>query len=220
MTPYRVLAGETRLLFSPIGLRLVDEFTGAGPLGRVRAFLDRQDAAGDWHVTHVRPVTTPGGVLTYPGLERRAQPVGLPARRYRVRIEADFYRSFYRAQLDGIEFDAFPYNDTNPPATVATMPQDELLLPSSEYPFPTHVRVLRGAVVDLGGTPVADVLVSQGGLERVLTDERGTYALPLRWAPEGVPLLVDAIDQRTGRTGARAITLPQDLGTNQEIIIN
>ncbi|HEY1403575.1 MAG TPA: hypothetical protein VGB05_05575 [Pyrinomonadaceae bacterium] len=219
MTPYRVLAGETRLLFSPIGLRLVDEFTGAGALGRVRAILDRQDAAGDWHKTDVSAVVTISGVLTYPGLERRAQPAGLPARRYRVRIDADFYRPIYRAQFEGIEFDAFPYNDTTPPATVASMPQAELLLPSSAYPFQTHVRVLRG-VVTHAGAPVADVLVSQGGLERVLTDERGTYALPLRWATEGLPFLVDALDQRTGRTGAKPITLPQDLGMNQEIIIN
>jgi hypothetical protein len=218
MTPYRVLAGETRMLFSPIGLRLVDEFTGAGPLGRVRAFLDQQDSVGGWTKTNVSPVVTPGGVLAYPGLERRAEPASLPPRRYRVRIEADYYRPFYRAQFEGIEFDAFPYNDTNPPTTVAAMPQAELLLPSCEYPFQTHVRVLRG-VVTHAGAPVQDVLVSQGGLERVLTDERGNYALPLRWATEGLPFLVDALDQRTGRTGAKPITLPQDLGINQEIII-
>jgi hypothetical protein len=135
-----------------------------------------------------------------------------------VRIEADFYRPFYGALFEGIEFDAFPYNDTTPPATVASMPQAELLMPSSEYPFQPHIRVLRG-VVTHAGAPVANVLVSQGGLERVLTDERGTYALPLRWATEGLPFLVDALDQRTGWTGAKPITLPQDLGMNQEIII-
>lgn len=219
MMPYRVLAGETRLLYSPIGLRLVDEFTGAGPLGRVRAMLDRQNDAGDWQKTDVRPVVTSSGVLTYPGLERRAEPASLPPRRYRVRIEADFYRPFYGALLEGIEFDAFPYNDTTPPATVATMPQTELLMPSSAYPFQPHVRVLRGVVMH-AGAPVANVLVSQGGLERVLTDERGTYALPLRWATEGLPFLVDALDQRTGQTGAKPITLPHDLGMSQEIIIN
>jgi hypothetical protein len=219
MMTFRLLAGETAMLYSPLGLRLVDEFTGNSPLGPVRAFLDRRDDAGVWRATGISSVTTPGGVLTYPGLERRREPAGQPARRYRVRIEADLYRAFYRAQFDGREFDAFPFNDTTPPSTVAAMPQEELLVPSSSYPFPTHVRVLRGSVVDAAGDPVADVIVSQGGLERVLTDERGAFALPLRWAQEGVPLPVDAIDQRTGRTGMKNVTLPQDLGSNQEITI-
>lgn len=219
MIKFQVLAGESAMLYSPIGLRLVDEFTGDGPVGRVRAFLDRRDAAGVWRATDIAPVKTPGGVLVYSGLERRREVAGQPARRYRVRLEADFYRAFYRSQFDGVEFDAFPYNDTAPPATIAAMPQDELLVPSSAYPFPTHVRVLRGAVVDAAASPVADVIVSHGGLERVLTDERGEFALPLRWASEGVPLPIDAIDQRTGRTGMRPVTLPQDLGTNQEITI-
>lgn len=218
-TKFRVLAGESAMLYSPVGLRLLDEFTGKGPLGRVVAFLDWQDDSGAWQATGRAPVMTPGGVLTYPGLERRRLAAGAPSRRYRVRLEAELYRAFYRAQFDGREFDAFPFNDTTPPSTLAAMPQDELLVPSSAYPFPTHVRVLRGAVVDAAGVPVADVIVSQGGLERVLTDERGTFALPLRWAQEGAPLPVDAIDQRTGRTGMKSVTLPQDLGKNQEITI-
>jgi hypothetical protein len=219
MTTFRMLAGETAVLFSAIGLHLVDEFTGDAPLGRVRATLDQRDASGVWHVTGIAPVTTPGGVITYPGLERRREPVGQPARRYRIRIEADFYRAFYRSQFEGVEFDAFPFSDTTPPSSFAAMPQDEMLLPSSAYPFQAHVRVLRGVVVDASGLPVADVIVSQGGLERTLTDGRGAYALPLRWAQEGVALLVDAIDQRTGRTGVKPVTLPQDLGTNQQITI-
>ena len=219
MITFRMLAGETAMLFSAIGLRLVDEFTGKSPLGRVRAFLDQRDSAGAWRLTRLAPVRTPGGVLTYPGLERRREVAGQPARRYRVRLDADFYRPFYRSQFDGVEFDAFPFNDTNPPQTFAAMPQDELLLPSSAYPFPSHVRVLRGAVVDAGGLPVADVVVSQAGVERTLTDGRGAFALPLRWAAAGVPIPVDAIDQRTGRTGVKSVTLPQDLGTNQEITI-
>lgn len=219
MIKFTMLAGEAATTYSPIGLRLVDEFTGDGPLGRVRVLLDRRDDLGLWRATDIKPVTTPGGVLTYPGLERRREPSGQPARRYRVRLDADFYRAFYRSQFDGVEFDAFPFNDTTPPQVVAAMPQDELLVPSSAYQFPTHVRVLRGAVVDIAGRPVADVIVSQGGLERVLTDERGAFALPLRWAQEGVPLPVDAIDQRTGRTGMKSVTLPQDLGMNQQITI-
>ncbi len=218
-TKFRLLAGEAAMLYSPLGLRLVDEFTGKAPLGRVRALLDRRDDLGAWQETGRAAVMTLGGVLTYPGLERSRRAAGAPSRRYRVRLEADFYRAFYRSQFDGREFDAFPFNDTTPPSTPAAMPQDELLVPSSAYPFPTHVRVLRGAVVDASGAPVADVIVSQGGLERVLTDERGAFALPLRWAQEGVPLPVDAIDQRTGRTGMKNVTLPQDLGSNQEITI-
>src|SRR5687767_12932981 len=107
----RPLPGERWVLYSPIGLRLVDDMTGNMPLGHVRVLLDRRDPAGNWQETKIKAVMTPSGNLTYPGLERHPDLSG-PARRYRARIEADLYGPLYRATLDGIEFDAFPYNDT------------------------------------------------------------------------------------------------------------
>ena len=221
----RALPGERWMLYSPIGLRLLDDITGNMPFGPLRAFLDRQDpATGNWQETTIKAVTTPGGNLTYPGLERHHDVSGGP-RRYRCRIDADFYGPLYRALADGIEFDAFPYNDTNPPANFPPppnlpLPQDVVLTPGSNYPFPPHISVLRGRTLDINGVPVADAIVSQGVQERVLTDRRGVFALPLRWAPANVLVPIDASHPRTGRTGTIQITIPQDLGQNNDIQIN
>jgi len=219
----KTLPGERWLLYSPIGLRLLDDMTGNMPFGPVKSLLDRQDAAGNWQETTINARMTPSGYLTYPGLERHPDVSG-PSRRYRCRIEADFYGPLYRAMQDGIEFDAFPYNDTNPPANFPPppnlpLPQDVVLTPASNYPFPPHIPVLRGRTVDVNGDPVPDAVVSQGLQERVLTDRRGAFALPLRWVPPNVPVFIDANHQRTGRTGTIPIMIPQNLGQNNDIQI-
>jgi hypothetical protein len=79
------------------------------------------------------------------------------------------------------------------------------------------VRVLRGFVEDASGAPVPNVLVHQAAAERALTDERGTFALPLRWAASG--MVVDANDVRTGRAGSHTLSLPSDLLASVTITI-
>jgi hypothetical protein len=135
MRTWRTLLGERLELYSPIGLRLIDAFTGAAPIGQIRPFLDVSDGSGGWRPTEIKAVRTPSHVLIYPGLERRAEVIGQPPRRYRVQIEAEGYRPFYRMTLEGrrfngppfyretatgIEFDAFPYNDMTPPQFTIT----------------------------------------------------------------------------------------------------
>jgi hypothetical protein len=61
--------------------------------------------------------------------------------------------------------------------------------------------------------------VRLGNVERVLTDEAGSYSLPIRWAQNGIPLNIDAEHPRTNRSGMIAVTLPQDLGASQRITI-
>ena len=225
MITWTPLPGERWLLYSPIGLRLLDDLTGSLPLGKVKALLDRRDPAGNWQETKINAVMTPSGILTYPGLERRAD-VNRPQVRYRCRIEAEFYSPLYRATLDGIEFDAFPYNDTNPPANFPAppnlpLPQNVLLTPSSNYPFPPHIPVLRGRTVDINGKPLADAIVSQGLQEQVLTDKRGAFALPLRWVAPNIAVPIDATHPRTSpNISTIPITIPQDLGQNHDIQIN
>ncbi len=223
MISWKPLPGERWLLYSPIGLRLLDDITGNTPFGSVKAVLDRQDPAGNWQETDIRAVMTPSGNLTYPGLERHFEVNG-PARRYRCRIEAEFYEPLYRLLLDGIEFDAFPYNDTNPPANFPPppnlpLPFDVVLTPASNYPFQPHIHVLRGRAVDVNGDAVADAVVSQGIQEQVLTNQRGVFALPLRWVPLNVAVPIDATHPRTGGTGGILVTIPQDLGQNHDIQI-
>ena len=228
MIHWRLLPGETTDLYSPIGLRPIDDFTGRPPIGAIEAFLDVGDGGGVWRNTERKAKVSLGGLLIYPGLERRAEVVGLPPRDYRVRLSASVYRPWYRLNSEGIEFEAFPHNDTNPPTDYRVNPpqvitpqaQDVKLAPAVNYPFPTYVRVLRGAIVDSVGLPVSDVEVKRGMTERALSDERGAYALPLRWTPDGVLVAIDAVDHRTGRMGTINITLPQALGSSQTITVS
>lgn len=214
---WRELPSEHIALFSPVGLRLVDDFTGRAPLGPVSARLDRQVSPGVWEPTAIEPVLTPSSILTWPGLGRDSEPSSAPTRRYRARVEAAQYRPDYLQSVDGREFDAPPWDDVHDPVPVTMGPQDVYLYPATGYGFPTWVRVLRGFVEDATGGPVANVLVRQAAAERALTDERGTFALPLRWASSG--LVVDAVDVRTGRSGSHVLNLPSDLQTSVTITI-
>lgn len=218
MRTWRVLADERSELYSPIGLRLLDELTGGPPIGRTEAFLDVEDGAG-WRPTSIRPVRTAGGVVAYPGLGRRAD-AGGPARAYRVRIAAELYRPLYLLTVDGLEFDVFPWNDANPPQVQTLHPQDVHLAPAPGYPFPTHLQVLRGRVEDGAGLPVTDTEVRMLNHDWVLSDERGEFALPLRFAVSNVPVPIDALHQRTGRVGSINVILPAALGQSQTIPIS
>ena len=221
MIEWRNLPGEHTELYSPVGLRPVDEITSVAPLGKVRVYLDIKDENGSWQITGIKPVITPGGVITFPGLERRAEVVGQSARRYRIRLDAELYRPLYPIGTEGYEFDAFPYNDDNPPRNIALQVQDRLLLtPATNYPFPTHIPVLYGNVRDTTGLKVADVFVSDGATERVLTDERGAFAFPLRWVKKSLSFPIVAEDRKSNRKGMITIKIPEDLGKNHTIVIS
>jgi hypothetical protein len=218
MITWRPMLPENFFLFSPIGLLLVDDWTGRAPLGRVDAILDVQDGPA-WRTIERDPVITASGVLTYPGLGRTTD-VTQPAQHYRIRLDAPMYRPLYRATTDGIEFDVPPFDDANPPASVTTRPTHTVLLPAPHYPFAPYVAVLRGIVEDPGGAPVADVLVQESLRERALTDERGAFSLSLRWVSPGAATTITANDQRNGRTGSITITLPADLNLSQTITVS
>jgi hypothetical protein len=202
-----------------VGLRLLDELNGETRIGNVWATLDVLEVNRSWRQTDTREVRTPSGVVAYPGLERHADVTGLEPRQYRVRLTAEFYVPYYRANSNGIPFTAYPFNDTNPPAVIVGMATDTLLLPAPNYPFATHIPVLRGLVIDAARKPVPDAYVTQTSKERVLTDSRGTFALPLRWAQLNVRISIDATDQRTGRHGSIQIRLPDSLRQSQTIPI-
>ena len=226
MTTWRMLPGERTKLYSPIGLRLIDEMTGQVPIGQVTSLLEFSDDVGVWRKTDVKAVITLSGVIAYPGLERRAEVVGRPSRRYRIRLNAEFYHPM---NLASVEFDAYPYNDSNPPNSIVSQVQNAFLIPATNYPFPTYVTILRGVVKDALGKAVESVKVihdhfdpnnNKHWVQRVLTDERGGYALPLRRVQKNVPVAIIAHDPRTGRVGSVNVTLPADLGKNHTIIIS
>jgi hypothetical protein len=218
MTTWTTVPVEMTQLYSPIGLRLLDELTNQPPLGNVQATLEMLDNSGNWQQTSVQAVFTPSCVLSYPGLGRQAVVTGQPPQKYRVRIAADLYLPYYLTTADSIPFNAYPFNDDNPPAVISRLAIDTTLLPASNYRFASHIPVLRGMVVDPGGKPVANAYVTQSNSERALTDARGTFALPLRWAKVNTPVAIDATD-RSGRTGTISIQLPAAVNSSQKISI-
>ncbi len=220
MIGWRTLPGENSELYSSIGLRPVDDITGRGPIGRIESFLDLPDQAGEWKDTGIRAVFTTSGMITYPALGRTTNPVGQSQRQYRVRIEAQFYIPLYRKDEDGILIDVYPYNDTNPPLIIPSNAQNVSLVPSVTYPFPSHIRVLRGVVVDQFDTLMRDAEVRLGNAERVVTDERGTFGLPLRWVGPNDNITVNAVHSRSGQSGDITVTLPLALGVSQKITIS
>ena len=224
MTNWRRLDNERLATTSPIGLRLVDEFRAAPPVGAVRARLEIDDGGGSFRLLDIPAVMTPSSVLIYPGLGRAHDPANAPTRHYRVTLDADLYLPLYTATPlpvgtpDGLEFDAPPFDDVTPPAQPAVF-VEVALLPAPNYPFESHYPVIHGIVEDLAGVRVPHALVTRGGQERVLTDARGTFSLPLRWA-QG-PTTIDATDD-AARTGSISVDVndPNQRDRNQTITIN
>lgn len=220
MTNWRTLPDERSRLYSPIGLLPRDDMTGRAPIGTLHASLDVQETGGRWRLTDLRAVVTQGGVIAYPGLGRLRQPNGLQAQRYRVRIEAEHYVPSYRRDLDGIEFDAFPYDDSNPPQAAPGMPNSLVLMPGPTYPFPGHVLVLRGVVVNALGTPVPDAEISIGITRRALSDARGVFALATAHPTLPTSIQIDATHLRSARVGSVSVQLPLGLVRNIQIAIS
>lgn len=216
---------ERSVLYSSAWFIPLDEVTGRVRTAGVTAELDRfDDAANAWLPEDVRAVRTPSAAIAYPGLGRRGAPG-----RYRVRFGAAGFAPLYpaddepfAADVVGVEFRTFPYDETRPPAEFAE-PRVVRLLPGAAFPYGPGVRTVFGVVVD-GATraPVANALVTAEGTtggdgvawrERTLTDATGVFRLALRWggAPEGgdetFPLVAT---ERPGRTGSLLIRLPAD----------
>ncbi len=217
---FATLSTERTVLYSQIGLRLVDEFTGGLPLPPVTALLSYRDSAGRWQPLAVKPTPTPSGNLLYPGLGRSAHAALAATVRHRVQITSAFYRPDYLRTTDGLEFDIAPYDDDSPPAGLPGVPLTVHLLPSAAYPHAAFVRTVRGQTLDVNGDPVPNAEVVAGLAERVLSDERGVFSLPLRWAPLSGNVVLDAIDHRTGRTDQLTLALPQDLGQGRIFTLN
>ena len=199
------------MLYSGIGIRALDDFTGLPPVYPVYAQLEAQDNAGVWQTVEADAVVTPTGIISYPALGRSAHATAQPQQAYRTRLLSDFYRPDYLINTDAIPFVVHPYDDQNPPANFPTIPQTVMLMPASGYPYPGHIRLVHGVVLDNANQPVANAEISEGARERVLSDERGVFTLPLRWPALNAAVVLDAIDHRTGRTDQININLPGDL---------
>lgn len=209
---------ERIFLYSPIGLRLIDDFTGEDPISAIEPTLQIR-VGNEWlHADESGSVFN--GIVAYPGLGRTTNPGNTGLHRYRVKLKANLYKPIYEAKFDAIEFNVHPYNDRHPPGTVQTNAHETLLLPRTSYPFPTHMRVLHGRVIDAGGRPMSNVTVREGQRERVLTETNGSFSLPIRQPAKNAVVAIQAIDQRTNRQTLKQVQLPDALATNLDITIN
>ena len=224
----RIDPAERRVLHSPAWLVPVDLLTGGPPAAAPTVVLERRRGSR-WERVDRRPVITPSGAVTFPGLGFSANPRTAPATTYRVALALPRYVSLYRRSVDGLTFTAHPYNDTTPPAAVAIR-QEVPLAPAVDYPFPARLPVLRGTVTAVDGTPVADTEVRAtfaDGLpeprtEETVTDARGAFALPLRWARPGTTVTAKARHTRGPgplRTGRVDVRVPLDLASPRTIVI-
>jgi hypothetical protein len=218
---------ETSTLYSPAWFVPFDEFAQRVQSVGVTTELDRFDPDDDtWTPLDTPAIRTPSAAIAYPELGRRRGPSTEPER-YRVRFAASGHQPLYPADGEafdasavGVEFFAYPYDDTQPPAVLGE-PRLVRLLPSVAYLYAPGIRTVSGVVVD-GATqaPVANALVESSGttsqngvtwLERTLTDPRGMFRLSLRWEGElaGSDQLFHLLaTERPGRTGSLDIRLP------------
>ena len=160
------------LVFSPLGLTLVDDFTGDDPIGFVRPTLEVQDDAGNCSDTGIQGLFTSSGILAYPNLGRRGK---LPAhenpRNYRVRMATQYYRP-YNPDLwanpnhdlkpsdivppdDWFPFQVPPFTGNSDPKDLKATRGTLRLLPGPNYPFLGVVGILRGVVQGgISGKPI------------------------------------------------------------------
>lgn len=227
---------QTSTLFSPAWFVPFDEFTQRVRSAGIAVALDRFDATDNaWVQQDTEPIRTPSAAIAYPELGRRRGP-GAEPERFRVRFSALGYQPLYPADGEpfdasvlGVEFFAYPYDDTHPPA-VTSEPRLVRLLPSASFPYGPGVRTVYGVVVDAATqTPVANALVAAQGttskdgvpwFERTLTDPLGNFRLSLRWEGELTPpeqLFHLTATDRPGRTGALDVRLPTD--RNRRLVI-
>jgi hypothetical protein len=210
--------GTSRLQLTPVGLELVDDFTGQAPSGRLDVRLEaRPPGASTWTRVDHPPTLTPGGWIAFIGLGRTSNPTGKPVVRHRVSLTAEAMLPLYGpSPLAGhVEFDVHPFDDAHPPG-VGVDRQKVFLLPAPGYAFPGEVPVARGRVIDAAGAPVARALVTFSTKERVLSDARGQFALPLRWAAKNTTVQIDAADG-AGGLGSVAVNIPGGLRRALEI---
>jgi len=192
---------------------LVDDHTGSPPIGEATVSLEISDGAG-WRKVARSAVVTALGTYAFPKLEKRGDSRNAPPRKYRLTVAASDYTPYYRFDRDGIVVDVYPYDDDRAPAVLPFRPEIIALYPAGNYPFAANAPVIFGKVVDSTGEPVPFALVECNS-DRVLTDERGAFVLPMGRSPAAL-VVVDASD-RNGHAASIPVTVPQGLGQHYTI---
>jgi hypothetical protein len=162
------------------------------------------------------------GDVAFPGLGRAREPDLVGVRRFRVTVQATGYRTVYPPPGSALVVDVASWSPNRPPTTSA-VPFVLPLLPATDYPFPPGTPLMNGRVENQAAEAVQDAEVSATVVvgtetlrERVHSDERGGFRLPLRWAAGATQ--VDATKDTL--TGSVTITVPTDLSTTHVITVS
>jgi hypothetical protein len=243
-TPARLLSLGNLLVFSPLGLSFVDDFTGLAQIGSVTPTLvvETPPGSGVYVSTGVTGLFTNSGILAYPNLGRRER-VPKPAeapRKYRISIDAQYYTPLYPTGLNapGFDFTVTPY-DNNTDFATATPPitptrETIRLLPKANYPFAGNAQLLRGKVETASNAPVRALVTivepyddsGDTNQTRVATDSGGAFLVPLRWgdakSPKPTTVTATSVDPVSGKslTGQLTLAFPYDLSASKTINIS
>jgi hypothetical protein len=230
--PARFLPLGNLLVFSPLGLSFVDDFTGDRPVGFLLPTLtvETPPGSGQWLATGVRGLFTPNGVLAYPNLGRLGRaPTPPTPRNYRVTINAQYYSPLYPGgpASSGVVFPVTPYDDNSDFTTLRPTLVTLHLLPAANCPLSGGAALLNGRTVGASGTPRVALVSAAEPYDdqstprttQVMTDAGGTFRMPLRWGYQSRPTTVSATDVATGNMAAQNLSYPYVLTSPLTITI-
>jgi len=223
--PARFLPLGRLLVFSPLGLSLLDDFTGERPIGFVNPTLqvETAPASGVWVATGVRGLFTNSGILAYPNLGRRGRVPSPPEtlKNYRVLVTAQYYNPLYPGGPGslGVIFSVTPYDDDSDFTMLVPTMVTLTLLPKANYPYAGDASFLVGQAQRVSGDAVPALVTAvepfDGTIDRrqtrVLADQGGTFRLPLRWGDPSASTTVTATDPASGKSGQISLSFPYDL---------
>jgi hypothetical protein len=209
-----VVVLESDTLWSGAAAWLVDDHDPELPVTAATVSIEIADGTG-WRKLDRAPVVTAFGTYAFPKLEKRGDARNVPSRKYRLSVYAPGYTPYYRFDRDGVVIDVYPYDDDRPPAVPPTRPEIIPLYPAADYPFGASAPLIYGTVLDNTGAPAPFVLVECNN-DRVLSDARGAFVLPLGRSPAG-PIVVDATDRNGNAATPLPVTVPQGLGKHYTI---
>jgi hypothetical protein len=216
----RRLVQDRQVTRSPLWIRPYDEFADRRVTSGLEVTLERL-ADGRWVEAVEKPTITSSGDIAFLGLGRAREPDLVGVRTYRVKLEVDGYRADYPPPGGGLVAPVAAWSPERPPtfdAILRVLP----LLPATTYPFAPRTPLLNGSVRDAAGGSVVDAEVSAtvsvgevNRRERVLSDELGTFRLPLRWAQGATQIAV----VKGALTCGATVTVPGDLSTIHVITV-
>ena len=221
------------MVYSPLGLSLVDDLTAQRPVGFVNPTLQVETApkSGIWAATGVRGLFTNSGILAYPNLGRRGRVPSPPEapKNYRVLVAAQYYDPLYADPPGpvGVVFSVTPYDDDSDFTTLVPTMVTLTLLPKANYPYAGDSTFVTGKVHRVSGVAVAALVKAVEPVDgtgdtkqtRVLADQGGAFRLPLRWGDPSAPTTVTATDPASGKSGKISLTFPYKFTNPQPITI-